>query len=80
MVVVQGQTIDAEIGEGNLDWAEILAACRDAGVLLGVGTDKRFFPAMAEGAREIVDEALGEGWVTGWIEREALPVLCEVGA
>jgi sugar phosphate isomerase/epimerase len=31
MVVVQGRPIDAEIGEGNLDWAEILAACRDAG-------------------------------------------------
>jgi sugar phosphate isomerase/epimerase len=22
----------AEIGEGNLDWADVLAACRDAGV------------------------------------------------
>jgi sugar phosphate isomerase/epimerase len=31
MVVVQGRTVDAEIGEGNLDWPEILAACRDAG-------------------------------------------------
>jgi sugar phosphate isomerase/epimerase len=31
MVVVQGRTVDAEIGEGNLDWGEILAACRDAG-------------------------------------------------
>ena len=28
-----------------------VAACREAGVLLGVGTDKRFFPAMAEIAR-----------------------------
>jgi sugar phosphate isomerase/epimerase len=31
MVVVGGRTVDAEIGEGNLDWAEILQACRDAG-------------------------------------------------
>jgi sugar phosphate isomerase/epimerase len=31
MVVVGGRTIDTEIGEGNLDWTEILQACRDAG-------------------------------------------------
>jgi predicted dehydrogenase len=28
-----------------------VAACRDAGVVLGIGTDKRFFPALAEVAR-----------------------------
>jgi len=31
MVVVRGRPVDAEIGEGNLDWADILNACRDAG-------------------------------------------------
>ena len=30
MAVVQGNPVDAEIGEGNLDWIEILGACRDA--------------------------------------------------
>ena len=29
------------------------AACQAAGVVLGVGTDKRFFPAMAEQARRV---------------------------
>lgn len=26
-----GEPVDAEVGEGNLDWMEILSACRDAG-------------------------------------------------
>jgi sugar phosphate isomerase/epimerase len=31
MAIRDGDPIDAEIGEGNLDWVEILSACRDAG-------------------------------------------------
>lgn len=31
MAVVAGRTVDAEVGEGNLDWAGILDACRYAG-------------------------------------------------
>lgn len=31
MAVDRGRPVDAEIGEGNLDWVEILSACRDAG-------------------------------------------------
>jgi sugar phosphate isomerase/epimerase len=31
MAVVRGGPVDAEVGEGNLDWAAILDACRDAG-------------------------------------------------
>lgn len=31
MTVDRGRPVDAEIGEGNLDWHEILSACRDAG-------------------------------------------------
>jgi sugar phosphate isomerase/epimerase len=31
MAVVRGRTVDAEVGEGNLDWDDILNACRDAG-------------------------------------------------
>ena len=31
MAVDRGNPVDAEIGEGNLDWVEILSACRDAG-------------------------------------------------
>ena len=31
MAVERGRPVDAEIGEGNLDWVEILSACRDAG-------------------------------------------------
>jgi sugar phosphate isomerase/epimerase len=31
MAVDRGRPVDAEIGEGNLDWVEILTACRDAG-------------------------------------------------
>ena len=34
-------------------------ACRDAGVVLGVGTDKRFFPAMDALARLVADGELG---------------------
>jgi predicted dehydrogenase len=36
-----------------------VAACRAAGVVLGVGTDKRFFPAMAELARLAAAGELG---------------------
>jgi sugar phosphate isomerase/epimerase len=31
MAVDHGNPVDAEIGEGNLDWMDILGACRDAG-------------------------------------------------
>ena len=31
MAISKGDPLDAEIGEGNLDWPSILAACRDAG-------------------------------------------------
>jgi sugar phosphate isomerase/epimerase len=31
MAILRGDPVDAEIGEGNLDWVEILRACRDAG-------------------------------------------------
>lgn len=31
MAVDRGRPVDAEIGEGNLNWVEILSACRDAG-------------------------------------------------
>jgi sugar phosphate isomerase/epimerase len=31
VAVVGGRVVPAEIGEGNLDWLEILPACRDAG-------------------------------------------------
>jgi sugar phosphate isomerase/epimerase len=27
----RGRPVDAEVGEGNLDWLDILSACRDAG-------------------------------------------------
>ena len=30
VAVVRGNPVDAEIGEGNLDWMEILGACREA--------------------------------------------------
>ena len=36
-----------------------VAACRDAGIVLGVGTDKRFFPAMQELARLAANGELG---------------------
>ena len=31
MAVDRGNPVDAEIGEGNLDWIDILRACKDAG-------------------------------------------------
>jgi sugar phosphate isomerase/epimerase len=31
LAVEAGRPVDAEVGEGNLDWIEILGACRDAG-------------------------------------------------
>ena len=31
MAVDRGQPVQVEVGEGNLDWTEILSACRDAG-------------------------------------------------
>ena len=39
---------------------EAVAACRKAGVVLGVGTDKRFFPAMDELARIAASGELGQ--------------------
>ncbi|MGE3280335.1 MAG: Gfo/Idh/MocA family protein [Alphaproteobacteria bacterium] len=36
-----------------------VAACRETGVVLGVGTDKRFFPAMQELARIVASGELG---------------------
>ena len=35
-------------------------ACREAGIVLGVGTDKRFFPAMNALARLVADGELGQ--------------------
>ena len=32
MDVSDGEPVMAEVGEGNLDWPDVLAACRDAGV------------------------------------------------
>jgi predicted dehydrogenase len=46
----------------TLTKAEALRAtetCREAGVVLGVGTDKRFFPAMGALARMVADGELG---------------------
>jgi predicted dehydrogenase len=37
-----------------------IAACRGAGIVLGAGTDKRFFPAMQELARLAADGSLGK--------------------
>ena len=31
MAIVDGDPVDAEVGEGNLDWPDILGACREAG-------------------------------------------------
>jgi predicted dehydrogenase len=39
--------------------ARAAAACRDAGVVLGIGTDKRFFPAIAEIVRLVDSGELG---------------------
>jgi sugar phosphate isomerase/epimerase len=30
LVILNGDPVDAEVGEGNLDWPDILAACREA--------------------------------------------------
>ena len=32
MAIKDGQQVFAEVGEGNLEWPEILQACREAGV------------------------------------------------
>jgi len=37
-----------------------VAACREAGVVLGIGTDKRYFPAMHEVARIVASGELGQ--------------------
>src|SRR5271157_116463 len=42
------------------DAARAIDACRKAGVVLGVGTDKRFFPAFAELARLVKSGELGK--------------------
>ena len=41
------------------DAARAIEACREAGVVLGVGTDKRFFPAVRELLRLVKDGELG---------------------
>jgi predicted dehydrogenase len=41
------------------DAARSIAACRTAGVVLGIGHDKRFFPALRELARLVAAGALG---------------------
>ena len=40
--------------------ARAVGACRDAGVALGVGTDKRYFPAIAEAIRLVDSGELGK--------------------
>jgi len=42
------------------DTARALASCRGAGVVLGIGTDKRYFPAIAEVIRLADSGELGE--------------------
>jgi predicted dehydrogenase len=42
------------------DAARAIVACREAGVVLGVGTDKRFFPAVRELLRLVKDGELGK--------------------
>jgi len=32
MTVVNGEPVMAEVGEGNLNWPRIIAACRETGV------------------------------------------------
>ena len=32
MVIREGKQVYAEVGEGNLNWPSILAACKEAGV------------------------------------------------
>jgi predicted dehydrogenase len=39
--------------------ARVISACRDAGVVLGIGTDKRYFPAIAEVIRLAESSELG---------------------
>src|SRR6202041_717349 len=39
--------------------ARAVGACRDAGVVLGIGTDKRYFPAIAEVIRLVDAGELG---------------------
>lgn len=41
------------------DAADAIAACRAAGVVLGIGTDKRFFPAVGELVRLVTSGELG---------------------
>jgi predicted dehydrogenase len=41
------------------DAARAIAACREAGVVLGIGTDKRFFPAVRELLRLVKSDKLG---------------------
>ena len=41
------------------DAERAVSACREAGVVLGIGTDKRFFPAFAEVARLVDSGELG---------------------
>jgi len=41
------------------DTARAIGACRDAGVVLGIGTDKRYFPAIAEVIRLAESGELG---------------------
>src|SRR5262249_2259001 len=41
------------------DAADAIAACRSAGVVLGIGTDKRFFPALRELERLVKSGELG---------------------
>jgi predicted dehydrogenase len=45
------------LSRADLDRA--IAACHEAGVLLGIGTDKRFFPALVEVARLVDSGELG---------------------
>jgi predicted dehydrogenase len=40
--------------------ARAIAACREAGMVLGIGTDKRYFPAIAEVIRLATSGELGE--------------------
>lgn len=60
-VAVAGKAVFCEkpLALTRADAERALAACRDAGIVLGVGTDKRFFPAMQELARLAASGALG---------------------
>ncbi len=63
MDVRNGEPVMAELGEGNLDWADVLAACREAGVeWLIVEQDvcrRDPFESLAMSRRNL--EALGAG-------------------